>query len=129
MSLVTLFLVACWGVLVWGALVTAQGRLRGQGGRPRLPDKVLARGLGVLAAGVAFWAAGTFLGLIPHAQGLRPLVLPLWLVSTTPLLLPPSRWASPLALVGASVALTVLGMLTLALSLLAVLVRQALIGL
>ncbi|GBD10982.1 hypothetical protein HRbin23_00632 [bacterium HR23] len=128
MSFATLLVIAGWGVLVWGALFTAQRHLLGRGRQPRLGDEVIARGLGVVAAGLAFWAAGAFLGLIPQAQPLRPLVLPLWGVSVVPLLLPRTRWASSFALVGASVVLTVLGMAGMALTLLVVLVREAPVG-
>lgn len=125
MSFATLLVIAGWGVLVWGALFTAQGRLLGKGRRPGLADEVVARGLGALAAGMAFWAVSAFLALIPQAQPLRILALPLWGASVFPLLVPPTRWASSFALVGASVALTVLGMVSIALLLLVHLVRQA----
>ncbi|MFN3975165.1 MAG: hypothetical protein ACK4K2_07850 [Dehalococcoidia bacterium] len=125
MSFATLLVIAGWGVLVWGALFTAQGRLLGKGRQPRLADEVVARGLGMLAAGAAFWAVSAFLSLVPQAQPMRLLVLPLWGVSIAPLLLPPSRFASSFALVGASVALTVLGMVGIALLLLARLLQVA----
>ncbi|MCS7206572.1 MAG: hypothetical protein NZ951_01345 [Dehalococcoidia bacterium] len=128
MSFATLLFIAGWGVLVWGALFVAQGRLLRGSRRPSLVDEVVARGLGVLAAGLAFWAASAFLALIPQAQEVRRLPLPLWGVSIVPLLLPPMRWASSFALVGASVVLTVLSMLTIALFLLVVLMRQAPLG-
>ena len=121
-SLIIIIFLVLWGFTVGTALIVARNRLDSP--LVSLWDELLARGVAFMGASLALIGFGLAASMASTTTHVLIIVPPTWTLSVVPLFLPPLRRASGAIVVSSqnwivvSVGVTVLGGLTISLSLL-----------